>query len=235
VSAGGSTIAWLLTSACLSACAAPSMPKPAEPVSAAPEPSPAAPPLPVAASPDVELPELHTALIAGARLVYDGEPHLMAWPALKQSVIALAPHAQRTMQADRSVPMEDVLRVIFALQREDVRVQSKDATGVLRAVELRARQVATKSGCHAAVFVRVDGSLRVASPGGGAVLSGDDATENLVRALEHERAQCPIKYVAFGAESGAAPWGPVFDVLVAVDRAKSAGDARYVLGYVGDR
>jgi hypothetical protein len=37
--------------------------------------------------------------------------------------------------------------------------------------------------------------------------------------------------VAFGAESPQAPWGPVFDVLLAVDRAKSAGDARYVLGY----
>ncbi len=190
---------------------------------------PLPPPLPIAATPDVELPEVHAALVHGARLVFDGEPHTMAWPALDASLTALGAHEPVTIQADRSVPMEDVLRVAFALRRGDVRIQTKDATGVLRAADLRARRMARQWGCHAAVFVRLDGSFRVASPGGGAVVSGDDATESLVRSIAHESAKCPIKYVAFGAETDEAPWGPVFDVLVAVDRARSAGDARYVL------
>jgi hypothetical protein len=60
-------------------------------------------------------------------------------------------------------------------------------------------------------------------------VSGDHPLEALAKALEVERASCPIRYVAFGAESDDSPWGPVFDVMLAVDRAKSAGDARYVL------
>jgi hypothetical protein len=183
----------------------------------------------------VELAEPHAAVVHGTRLVFDGEPRTMAWPALDQALAQASSSGTLTIQVDRSVPMDDILRVAFALRRGDVRLQSKDATGVLRAVEVRAKREARQWGCHAAVFVRVDGSLRVASPGGGAIVSGDDATLSLVRSLEHERAQCPIKYVAFGAESDQAPWGPVFDVLVAVDRAKSAGDARYVLGFVARR
>jgi hypothetical protein len=61
-------------------------------------------------------------------------------------------------------------------------------------------------------------------------VGGDRAAESLARSLEQERAKCPIKYVAFGAETDEGPWGPVFDVILAVDRARSAGDARYVLG-----
>jgi hypothetical protein len=61
-------------------------------------------------------------------------------------------------------------------------------------------------------------------------VTGDFRAEALARALEGERAKCPIKYVAFGAESDDVAWGPVFDVLVTVDRDKAAGEARYVLG-----
>ncbi len=201
--------------------------------SPAPEPeAPAAPLLPVATYPDIELPEPHAALVRGARLLYSGEPQATVWPALDQSVVALASHGALTIQADRSVPIVDVLRAASAAGGRDVRVQSKDNAGLLRVVELRGRHGAAPAwGCHAAVFVRVDGSLRVASPGGGAEVRGDAATVDLVRALRHESAQCPIKYVAFGAESEEEPWGPVFDLVVAVDKARSAGEARYVLGY----
>jgi hypothetical protein len=80
------------------------------------------------------------------------------------------------------------------------------------------------------VFVRPDGSLRVAAPGGPRTIDPDRAADVLARSLEQEQARCAIKYVAVGAESDQSPWGPVFDVLATVDRGKSAGDARYVLG-----
>ena len=102
----------------------------------------------------------------------------------------------------------------------------------MRAIELRARRdgAPPSSGCHLAVFLRPDGALRVAAPGGPREVRGEHAAESLARSLADERAKCPIKYIAFGAESDAAPWGPVFDVVLAVDQQKSAGDARYVLG-----
>jgi hypothetical protein len=124
--------------------------------------------------------------------------------------------------------MKDLERAAFALDQGDLRVQSKDVAGVLRAIEFGARRTG-REGCHAAVFVRLDGTIRVASPGGGAVIAGDDATEALVKALAREEARCPMKYLAFGAESDQAPWGPVFDVIVAVDRGRPTADVRYTL------
>ncbi len=61
-------------------------------------------------------------------------------------------------------------------------------------------------------------------------MTGPDAPSALARALAQERAHCTIRYVAFGADAADAPWSTVFDVAEAIDRDKSAGDARYVLG-----
>jgi len=49
---------------------------------------------------------------------------------------------------------------------------------------------------------------------------------SLARSLVGRASKVPLKYVAFGAESTPRAWGPVFDVVLAVDREKSAGDAR---------
>jgi len=102
----------------------------------------------------------------------------------------------------------------------------------MRAVAFGARRegAAAAVGCHLAVFLESNGALRVAAPGGRREIAGDHPAATLARSLADERGKCPLKYVAFGAESDAAPWGAVFDVIVAIDQEKSAGDGRYVLG-----
>jgi hypothetical protein len=100
----------------------------------------------------------------------------------------------------------------------------------MHVLELRAKPKERQPGCHLAVFLQKDGSLRIAAPGGARAIHGDAPSTQLARALEAERAQCPIRYVAFGAQSPDTPWGAVFDVAEAIDAGKSAGDARYVLG-----
>jgi hypothetical protein len=224
------------TASCLAlvACggaAAPAADRPAVAVAgestAGQSPSPA---LPVAAQPDVELRSGHVAVVGGRSVAFDGIAEGLAWPALARAVGPRKAGDVVSIQVARDVPVQDLLRASWTLRAADVRIQSPDAGGVLRAIELRARRDGTPSGCHLAVFLRPDGSLRVAAPGGPRDVSGENPAQRLARSLEDERSKCPIKYVAFGAESDAASWGPVFDVVVAVDRAKSAGDARYVLG-----
>lgn len=194
--------------------------------------SPAPPAVPIAPKPDVELREPHAALVGGQRVAFDGIEEGLAWPALARALGPRRPGDVVSIQSVRSVPIQDVLRVAWTERLADLHVQSPDAAGVLHAVVLRARRDGAPpvSGCHLAVFLRPDGSLRVAAPGGPRELGGDQPAELLARSLEAERAKCPIKYVAFGAESDAMPWGGVFDVLLAVDRDRAAGDARYVLG-----
>ena len=75
-----------------------------------------------------------------------------------------------------------------------------------------------------------DGVIHVASPGGEKAIGGDNASALFTRALASAGQKCPIRYIAFGTTSNDLPWGPLFDLLVAVDRVKAAGDARYVLG-----
>lgn len=188
--------------------------------------------LPIAAQPDVELRDGHVAVVGGKSVTFDGVPEGLAWPALARALGPRKAGDVVSIQVARALPVQDLLRAAWTVRAADVRVQSPDAAGVMRAVELRARRdgAPAASGCHLAVFLRADGSLRVAAPGGPRDVGGENAAERLARSLEDERAKCPIKYVAFGAESDASPWGPVFDVVVAVDRARSAGDARYVLG-----
>jgi hypothetical protein len=202
----------------------------------APESAPASsatvPPLPIAPQPDVELRDAHAAFVRGQSVPFDGVEEGLVWPALAKAVGPRKAGDVVTIQVSRGVPVVDLARAAWTVHQADVRVQSADADGTLHVVELRARRDGAPpvAGCHLAVFLRADGTLRVAAPGGPREVGGERPAASLARSLEDERARCPIKYVAFGAESDAAPWGPVFDVIVAVDRAKSAGDARYVLG-----
>jgi hypothetical protein len=205
-------------------------PAPASPAPASAPPLP--PPLPVAASPDIDLRDRNTAEARGQHVAFDGIAEGLAWPALDKALGARAPGQSVTIQAVRSVRIVDVLRAAWTARAGDVRVQTPDDTGVMRVVEFGAKPAGGPQGpgCHLAVFLRPDGSLRVAAPGGPREITGERPADSLARSLDDERARCPIKYVAFGAESDEGPWGPVFDVVLAVDRAKSAGAARYVLG-----
>jgi hypothetical protein len=218
-----------LTPACGAATPAPSTW--AQPADSAPAPA-AAPALPVVGQPDVELRDPRVAIVHGQPVPFDGLEEGLTWPALAKALGPRKAGDVVTLQVARRVPMEDLLRAAWAVHAADVHVQSLDASGAMRAVELRAKRdgAPASPGCHLAVFLRPDGSLRVAAPGGPRDVGGEHAAESLARSLAEERAKCPVKYVAFGSESDAAPWGPVFDVVLAVDQAKSAGDARYVLG-----
>jgi hypothetical protein len=216
----------------LTACATPIQAPPTWAQTPDPTPVSAPPALPVAPVPDVELRDPHVALVHGQAVPFDGIEEGLTWPALAKALGPRKPGDVVIMQVARGVPMEDLLRAAWAVHSADVHVQSLDASGMMRAVELRAKRdgAAATSGCHLAVFLQASGALRVAAPGGPREIAGEHAAVSLARSLAEERAKCPLKYVAFGAESDASPWGPVFDVVVAVDQEKSAGDARYVLG-----
>lgn len=220
----------------LAGCAAPAGP-PAQSAESAPAgaAAPQAPPVALSptAQPDVDLREPGAAIVHGStRVAFDGIAEGLAWPGLDKAIGPRKPGDVLTVQVARSLPTIELLRAAWTLRQADLHIQSQDATGDTHVVVLGAHRdsAAPPVGCHLAVFLRADGTLRVASPGGPVVLSGDDPSGSLARSLEEARRTCPIRYVAFGAESDASPWGPVFDVISAVDRAKSAGDARYVLG-----
>jgi hypothetical protein len=200
-----------------------------------PSPVPAisvAAPLPIAPNPEIDLIARDDARVRGHQVAFDGIPEGLAWPSLDSALGPRPPGGVVTLQAARDVRVVDVLRAAWTVRAGDLRVQTPDESGVMRVAELGARRTTSPAvpGCHLAVFLRPDGSLRIAAPGGPRELGGDRAAESLARSLEQERAKCPIKYVAFGAETDEGPWGPVFDMILAVDRARSAGDARYVLG-----
>lgn len=193
--------------------------------------TPAAPSVPVSSSPDVTLLDAKSATVRGAPIAFDGIEEGLAWPALDKALPPRKAGDVLTLQVARTVPTIALLRAAWTLRQADLHVQSLDGAGVMRAVGFTARREGPPtSGCHLAVFLAPDGSLRVASPGGPVTFRGDDATSSFSRALAAQGAKCPIRYVAFGAESDGAPWGPVFDVIAAVEAAKAAGDARYVLG-----
>ena len=230
--------AWAGTLGFLAAVAGTALPACAAPVQAPstwpqpPDPSAAPPALPVTGQPDVELRDPHVAIVHGQAVPFDGIEEGLTWPALQKALGARKAGDVVTLQVARTVPMQDLLRAAWAVHAADVHVQSPDASGAMHAVELRARRdgAPSISGCHLAVFLQANGTLRVAAPGGPREVGGDHAAASLASSLAEERAKCPLEYVAFGAESDASPWGPVFDVVVAVDQDKSAGDARYVLG-----
>jgi hypothetical protein len=214
-------------------CGAPAAPPAQSPPAGAETPQAPVADLPPTAQPDVDLREPGAAIVHGStRVAFDGIAEGLAWPALDKAMGPRKTGDVLTVQVARALPTIELLRAAWTLRKADLRVQSQDASGDTHVVLLGARRdgAAPPAGCHLAVFLQPDGSLRVASPGGPVMVSGDDPPGSLARSLEAARRTCPIRYVAFGAESDAAPWGPVFDVIRAVDRAKSAGDARYVLG-----
>jgi hypothetical protein len=187
--------------------------------------------LPVASKADVEITEPNSATVRGTRVAFDGIEEGLAWPALDKALPGRKTGDVLTVQVARSTPVIALLRAAWTLRQADLHLQSQDGNGTVHAVEIRARRDGGSTlGCHLAVFLRPDGSLRVASPGGPVTVAGDDAAATLAKSISDERAKCSIKYVAFGAESDGSPWGPIFDVILAVDSAKAAGDARYVLG-----
>jgi hypothetical protein len=221
-----------LVGVAVSACAAPIQAPSTWPQPPDAAPAAVSPALPVASQADIELRDPHVAIVHGQSLPFDGIEEGLTWPALAKALGPRKAGDVVTLQVARMVPMTDLLRAAWAVHLADVHVQSPDASGEMRAVELRARRdgAPAASGCHLAVFLQANGTLRVAAPGGPREVGGEHAAVSLARSLVDERARCPLKYVAFGAESDAAPWGPVFDVVLAVDREKSAGAARYVLG-----
>lgn len=215
----------------VAACAGPGAPPPEAPIGTSP---PAAPPvsaLPVSTQIDVELREPGAAIVHGTPVKFDGIEEGLAWPALDKALPPRKTGDVLTVQVSRGLPTIHLLRAAWTLRKADLHLQSLDASGSMHALEVKARREGpTLPGCHLAVFLQPDGSLRVASPGGPVVIRGDDAASSLAASLAAEQAKCPIKYVAFGGESDGAPWGPIFDVMLAVDGSKAAGDARYVLG-----
>ncbi len=188
---------------------------------------------PIAAVPaQISLRTPHVATVGGKAVAFDGVEEGLAWPAL-EAAVARKPGDPTPLVIDvaRDIPMVDLERAAWTLRSGDVRVQTPDDGGTVYVIELRAHgALAATDSCHLAVFLQPDGSLHVASPGGQQDVTGDRAAESFARGLADANATCPIRYVAFGAASSGTPWGRLFDVIVAVDRAKAAGAARYVLG-----
>jgi hypothetical protein len=188
-------------------------------------------------APAVELGDARGAVVAAKTIPMDGVAEGLAWPALRAALDRKpGDHGPLAIAVARSVPTSMVMRAVWTLRDADIRLQTPDAMGTVHVLELRPKPDASSStpdaACHAAVFVEANGDLRVAAPGGPHSLRGDGAAGALASALSAERARCAIRYVGFGAENAEAPWSLVFDVARAVDREKSAGDARYVLAEV---
>ncbi len=183
------------------------------------------------ATPDVELRDAKTALVGGRPVALDGVAEGLVWPALASAVNRpRGNHEPLAIAVGRDVPLSLVLRAVWTLRDADVRVQTPDARGEVRVLDLRPRpDAASETGCHLAVFVAANGDLRVAAPGGPRPIAGPGAADALAGALAKERTACTVRYVGFGADAPDAPWASVFDVARAVDRDKAAGDARYVL------
>jgi hypothetical protein len=194
----------------------------------APSPVVAPPPGIAPAKADVELHGDGSAVVGATPVAFDGQAEGLAWPALRKAVTAKTGEPV-VMAIGRDVPMTAVLRAAWALRDADLRLQTPDAVGVTRVIELLPKPAAASPGCHLAVFLTEAGSLRIAAPGGPRAIGGDAPADSLARALADERTRCPIRYVAFGAEPPKATWGSVFDLAWAVERDRSAGDARVVL------
>jgi hypothetical protein len=194
--------------------------------------SPAQAPSPVVSGPvDVELGTPNSAQVHGQRIAFDGEPDGLAWPNLDRALARKPGDAgSLTLAVARDAKMRDVLRAAWTLRNADLRLQTSDASGKARALVFRARSATPAAGCHVALFVGDEGRVRLASAAGAETANEPNATAHIVQSVDGIRTHCPIRYVAFGAESSDASWGMVFDLAVALDDAKAAGSARYVLG-----
>jgi hypothetical protein len=187
----------------------------------------AKPPLAIA-TPVVQIDEASTAIVNGQQVPFDGVAEGLEWPALAKAITAPRP-SPLVVQIARTVPTATVLRAIFTLRASAVHLQAKDDHGAMAAVELLPKPATPPTGpkqCHLAAFLKPTGEVRVASPGGPQEYATADA---FAHALDAARIECPLRYVAFGAQSGEQPFGGVFDVMLAVDRIGAAGGARYVL------
>ena len=185
------------------------------------------------ATPNVVLTSASAATVLGKTIEWDGIDEALVWPKLAKALpLSAGDRSPIVIQIGRDVPIQTLLRAVFTLRAHDLRVQALDDSGKLRVIELKAKRTHKPAGktCRLAVFLEPDGSLRVAAPGGGRDILPPSPIATLVQALLEQEGTCPIRYVAFGAESNDVPFGALFDVMVAVDRAKAAGDARYVLG-----
>ena len=217
------------------ACAAGTQGAPPATVAAAPPapPSPIAPPPLVPGQPLVELRAPGAAVVNGLPIAFDGVEEALVWPALDRAIPDETYAGEVVLRIDRAEPTKDVLRAVFTLREADLRLEGTDKAGAARFVSLRKKPHhagdADGARCHLAVFVRQDGSLRVAAPGGPRELDAPRATERLVDALQATEQDCPISYVAFGALDASVTFGSIFDVILAVDAASAAGNARYVL------
>jgi hypothetical protein len=194
------------------------------------------------ATPDIDLRggAKSVALVGSRPVEMDGVAEGLAWPSLRAATNRKSgDRSPLTIAIGRDVPFGTVLRAVWTLRDADLHLQTPDAAGTMHVLPLHPKpETAGSAGCHLAVFVAKGGDLRVAYPGGPRAFAGASASADLARVLADARTHCAIRYVAFGAESSDLTWGPVFDVAEAVDREKSAGDARYVLGepiHAGER
>jgi hypothetical protein len=199
-------------------------------VGCAEAPPPAAAPAAVALRPaDLELQAADTAVVGGRPVAFDGEAEGLSWPNLERALPRKPGEGgEVTIAVTREARMRDLLRAAWTLRAADVRVQTRDAAGKERGIVLHTKPTFPSMGCHVAIFVG-DTGVRVSSPSGSPAPAGPLATVDVVRWVHGLRAGCPIRYVAFGAESNDSPWGAVFDVVIALDDARAAGPTRYVL------
>jgi hypothetical protein len=176
----------------------------------------------------VELREPGIAVVHGQRIAFDVEAEGLSWPNL-QHALGRGPGdtGDVTLAVAREVPMRDLLRAVWTLRAGDLYLQTRDSAGQERSIVLRAKPAVT-AGCHVALFVG-DLGVRVASPAGLEPKPTPDAVPNVIRWVDAARARCPLRYVALGAETNDASWGAVFDLALALDDAKAAGPARFVL------
>lgn len=195
----------------------------------------AAAPAPRAAPPqgqipmaDMDLREPNVAIVHGQSIAFDGEVEGLVWPALEKALGKPPRETQTvTVAVPRDVPVLQVLRVAWTLRRGDVQVLTSDREQRPHVVLFRGKPGASKSGCHLALFAQPDGKVRLAGPNGSHVL-GDTALAVSEVLAQAER--CPLRYLAFGAESRQSSWASVFDLAAAVEAARPSSDVRYVLG-----
>jgi hypothetical protein len=179
----------------------------------APPPAPASAPVAaVLSTPDVDLRDAKGARVGSQAVPMDGVAEGLAWPALRLAVNRKpGDHAPLTIAVSRDVPLGTVLRAVWTLRDADLRLQTPDVGGTPRVLPLHPSPEPASPGCHLAVFVATNGDLRVAYPGGPRSIPSPDAAGALAQALNVERMRCPIRFVAFGAESADAPWSAPVD------------------------
>ena len=79
-----------------------------------------------------------SALVAGQSVPMDGVAEGLAWPALRAAVNRKpGDHAPLTIGIARDVPFATVMRAVWTLRDADIRLQTPDAAGATRVLDLR--------------------------------------------------------------------------------------------------